>query len=179
MDLLCPYITGVDLQPFLVFRILEVLQSAFRAGHIQVADYTSFHVTLLLRFEVYPGTSINFSFMAVPFICQESLGTHLTLCSMLWIKICIVSSIGLAILWNLTTYFLFCSFYCAFCGYQHLDVIVSWKWNELVGFVFLLHVIFSFNGIILEFSYICCVTLLCRKSTSSHQVWWEVKWKDI
>ncbi|KAL8517666.1 hypothetical protein ACS0TY_015778 [Phlomoides rotata] len=44
----------VDLQPFLVFRMLEVLQSAYRAGHIQVADYTSFHVTFLSRFEVYP-----------------------------------------------------------------------------------------------------------------------------
>lgn len=59
MDLLCSSITGVDLQPFLVFRVLEVLQSAFRAGHIQAAGYTSFLVTLLSRFEVYPGTLIN------------------------------------------------------------------------------------------------------------------------
>ncbi|KAL6506051.1 hypothetical protein OROHE_022770 [Orobanche hederae] len=37
--------------------MLEVLQSAFRAGLIQVADYTSFLVTLLSQFEVYTGTS--------------------------------------------------------------------------------------------------------------------------
>ncbi|KAI3471756.1 hypothetical protein Pfo_028409 [Paulownia fortunei] len=43
-----------DLEPYLVVRILEVLQSAFRSGHIQVADYTSFHVTLLSQFQVYP-----------------------------------------------------------------------------------------------------------------------------
>lgn len=66
MDLLCSSITGVDLQPFLVFRVLEVLQSAFRAGHIQAADYTSFLVTLLSRFEVYPGTLINL-FMQLTF----------------------------------------------------------------------------------------------------------------
>ncbi|KAK6147324.1 hypothetical protein DH2020_018236 [Rehmannia glutinosa] len=42
------------LEPNMVARIIEVLQSAFRAGHIQVADYTSFHVTLLSRFQVYP-----------------------------------------------------------------------------------------------------------------------------
>ncbi|KAL6507777.1 hypothetical protein OROGR_023972 [Orobanche gracilis] len=41
-------------EPYLVVRIIEVLQSAFRAGHIQVADYISFHVTLLSRFRVYP-----------------------------------------------------------------------------------------------------------------------------
>ncbi|CAA0837809.1 ARM repeat superfamily protein [Striga hermonthica] len=38
----------------LVVRIIEVLHSAFRAGHIQVADYISFHVTLLARFQVCP-----------------------------------------------------------------------------------------------------------------------------
>ncbi|XP_020553763.1 uncharacterized protein LOC105173986 isoform X2 [Sesamum indicum] len=43
-----------DLEPYLVLRILEVLHSAFRAGHIQFPDYTSFHVTLLSRFHVYP-----------------------------------------------------------------------------------------------------------------------------
>ncbi|GER29010.1 ARM repeat superfamily protein [Striga asiatica] len=36
----------------LVVRIIEVLHSAYRAGHIQVADYISFHVTLLARFQV-------------------------------------------------------------------------------------------------------------------------------
>ncbi|KAH6762130.1 hypothetical protein C2S52_019563 [Perilla frutescens var. hirtella] len=43
-----------DLAPFFISRIIEVLQSAYRAGHIMVADYTSFHVTLLSQFRVYP-----------------------------------------------------------------------------------------------------------------------------
>ncbi|EPS70426.1 hypothetical protein M569_04331 [Genlisea aurea] len=41
-----------DLRSDTLLRILEVLQSAFRAGHIQVGDYASFHVTLLSRFRV-------------------------------------------------------------------------------------------------------------------------------
>ncbi|XP_057778332.1 uncharacterized protein LOC130997076 isoform X2 [Salvia miltiorrhiza] len=43
-----------DVEPVFIFRIFEVLQSSFRAGHILVADYASFHVTLLSRFRVYP-----------------------------------------------------------------------------------------------------------------------------
>ncbi|KAG8375029.1 hypothetical protein BUALT_Bualt10G0057100 [Buddleja alternifolia] len=43
-----------DLEPDMVFCILEVLNCAFRAGHIPIADYASFHVTLLSRFRVYP-----------------------------------------------------------------------------------------------------------------------------
>ncbi|KAG8376816.1 hypothetical protein BUALT_Bualt09G0103200 [Buddleja alternifolia] len=43
-----------DLEPDMVFRILEVLNCASRAGHIPIADYASFHVTLLSRFQVYP-----------------------------------------------------------------------------------------------------------------------------
>jgi pre-rRNA-processing protein IPI1 len=43
-----------DLDPNLSFRILEVLHSAYKAGHIQLSDYISFLVTLLVRFKVYP-----------------------------------------------------------------------------------------------------------------------------
>ncbi|KAL0346974.1 UNVERIFIED_CONTAM: Receptor protein kinase TMK1 [Sesamum calycinum] len=50
----CRTVGGDDLEPYLVLRILEVLHSAFRAGHIQFPDYASFHVTLLSRFHVYP-----------------------------------------------------------------------------------------------------------------------------
>nr|XP_043635308.1 uncharacterized protein LOC122606512 [Erigeron canadensis] len=42
-----------DLDPLLVFRFLEVLSSAYRAGHIQIADYISFLITLLSRYEVF------------------------------------------------------------------------------------------------------------------------------
>ncbi|MFS8032386.1 putative pre-rRNA-processing protein Ipi1 [Helianthus anomalus] len=41
-----------DLEPSLLFRILEVTNSAFRAGHIQIADYLSFLITLLSRYQV-------------------------------------------------------------------------------------------------------------------------------
>ncbi|GKB00375.1 armadillo-like helical domain-containing protein [Tanacetum coccineum] len=46
-----------DLEPFLLFRFLEVLNSAYRAGHLQIADYISFLITLLSRYEVFPESS--------------------------------------------------------------------------------------------------------------------------
>ncbi|XVF76107.1 hypothetical protein PTKIN_Ptkin13bG0239200 [Pterospermum kingtungense] len=46
---LCP-----KLEPFVFFRIIEVLHSAYKAGHIQIADYMSFFMTLLSRFKVFP-----------------------------------------------------------------------------------------------------------------------------
>ncbi|XP_073156823.1 uncharacterized protein [Henckelia pumila] len=42
------------LEPYTLLRILEVLDCAFRDGQIQIAEYTSFHLTLLSRFQVYP-----------------------------------------------------------------------------------------------------------------------------
>ncbi|KAJ0559011.1 putative pre-rRNA-processing protein Ipi1 [Helianthus annuus] len=41
-----------DLDPSLLFRFLEVLNCAYRAGHIQIADYISFLITLLSRYQV-------------------------------------------------------------------------------------------------------------------------------
>ncbi|KAK0587618.1 hypothetical protein LWI29_025899 [Acer saccharum] len=46
---LCP-----ELEPFVLFRIIEVLHSSFNHGHIQIADHMSFFITLLSRFKVYP-----------------------------------------------------------------------------------------------------------------------------
>ncbi|KAK3226998.1 hypothetical protein Dsin_006860 [Dipteronia sinensis] len=46
---LCP-----ELEPFVLFRITEVLHSSFNDGHIQIADHMSFFVTLLSRFKVFP-----------------------------------------------------------------------------------------------------------------------------
>ncbi|KAL4562598.1 hypothetical protein LXL04_026624 [Taraxacum kok-saghyz] len=40
---------GQDLEPFISFRILEVVNCAYRVGHIQIADYISFLITLLSR----------------------------------------------------------------------------------------------------------------------------------
>ncbi|KAK4371770.1 hypothetical protein RND71_007154 [Anisodus tanguticus] len=43
-----------ELEPFILSRIIEVFHSAYKAGHIQIADYISFFITLLSRFQVYP-----------------------------------------------------------------------------------------------------------------------------
>ncbi|CAN4089629.1 unnamed protein product [Withania somnifera] len=43
-----------ELDPFILARIMEVLHSAYMAGHIQIAEYISFFITLLSRFQVYP-----------------------------------------------------------------------------------------------------------------------------
>uniref|UniRef100_A0A9I9CWU2 Pre-rRNA-processing protein Ipi1 N-terminal domain-containing protein n=1 Tax=Cucumis melo TaxID=3656 RepID=A0A9I9CWU2_CUCME len=43
---------GPELQPETVFRIIEVLHSAYKVGHIQIADYISFCATLLSCFKV-------------------------------------------------------------------------------------------------------------------------------
>lgn len=46
---LCP-----ELDYFILFRIIEVLHSAYTAGHIIITDHISFFVTLLSRFKVFP-----------------------------------------------------------------------------------------------------------------------------
>ncbi|XP_021289785.1 uncharacterized protein LOC110420739 [Herrania umbratica] len=46
---LCP-----ELEPYVLFRIVEVVHAAYKAGHIQFADHISFFITLLSRFKVYP-----------------------------------------------------------------------------------------------------------------------------
>ncbi|KAG9134643.1 hypothetical protein Leryth_000977 [Lithospermum erythrorhizon] len=43
-----------ELDPNVIFRILEVLQSAHKAGHIHTADYLSFLVTLVSHFKTSP-----------------------------------------------------------------------------------------------------------------------------
>ncbi|KAG5556427.1 hypothetical protein RHGRI_006875 [Rhododendron griersonianum] len=41
-----------DLEPSVIFRIIEVLHSAYKVGHIQIADLISFFITLLSCFKV-------------------------------------------------------------------------------------------------------------------------------
>ncbi|XP_027066955.2 uncharacterized protein [Coffea arabica] len=43
-----------NMEPFLLFRIIEVLHSVCKAGNISSADYISFLITLLSRFRVSP-----------------------------------------------------------------------------------------------------------------------------
>ncbi|XP_076958532.1 uncharacterized protein LOC143634296 [Bidens hawaiensis] len=43
---------SLDLDPSLLFRFLEVINCAYVAGYIQIADYISFLITLLSRYQV-------------------------------------------------------------------------------------------------------------------------------
>ncbi|XP_077219440.1 uncharacterized protein LOC143853523 isoform X2 [Tasmannia lanceolata] len=43
-----------DLEPYVTFRIIEVLHSAYKTGHVHIADHSSFLVTLLGRIKVFP-----------------------------------------------------------------------------------------------------------------------------
>ncbi|KAM1650142.1 hypothetical protein ACFXTN_002886 [Malus domestica] len=45
---LCP-----DLEQYVLFRIIEVLNSTYKSGHIQIVDHISFLITLLSRFRVF------------------------------------------------------------------------------------------------------------------------------
>ncbi|XP_028777518.1 uncharacterized protein LOC114734142 [Neltuma alba] len=47
---LCP-----NLDPHVLFRTIEVLHSAYRAGHVDIADHLSFFITLLSSFKVSHG----------------------------------------------------------------------------------------------------------------------------
>ncbi|PNY05974.1 hypothetical protein L195_g002436 [Trifolium pratense] len=44
-----------DLDPYVLFRTIEILQSAYKDGHINIADYLSVFITLVLRFKVSSG----------------------------------------------------------------------------------------------------------------------------
>ncbi|KAF3442742.1 hypothetical protein FNV43_RR16659 [Rhamnella rubrinervis] len=48
---LCP-----DLDPLILFRIIEILHSTYKAGRIRIADYMSFFITLLSSFRVLPDS---------------------------------------------------------------------------------------------------------------------------
>ncbi|XP_024016946.1 uncharacterized protein LOC21387601 isoform X3 [Morus notabilis] len=56
---LCP-----DLEPPTLLRILEVLNSVYKAGRIQIADHISFFTTLLSHFRVFPGISYQNYYVA-------------------------------------------------------------------------------------------------------------------
>uniref|UniRef100_A0A7C9EBQ9 Uncharacterized protein n=1 Tax=Opuntia streptacantha TaxID=393608 RepID=A0A7C9EBQ9_OPUST len=43
-----------SLEPYILFRLIEVLHSSYKAGRIQIAEYISFFITLLSQSEVTP-----------------------------------------------------------------------------------------------------------------------------
>lgn len=54
-----------ELEPLTIFRIIEVLDSAYKVGHVRMSDLISFFITLLARFKVVSGTMISH-----PLICN-------------------------------------------------------------------------------------------------------------
>lgn len=54
-----------NLEPFLIFRIIEVLNSVCKAGNISSADYISFLITLLSRFRVSPENCSSLGYEGV------------------------------------------------------------------------------------------------------------------
>lgn len=56
-------IAGPDLDPYVLFRTIEILHSAYKDGHINIADYLSVFITLALRFKVSPGNFDNIHFL--------------------------------------------------------------------------------------------------------------------
>lgn len=55
----CLMFIGPELHPEIVFRIIEVLHSAYKVGHIPIADYISFCATLLSCSKVSQGITPN------------------------------------------------------------------------------------------------------------------------
>ncbi|RWW32222.1 hypothetical protein GW17_00003122 [Ensete ventricosum] len=50
---------GNDMEPLILLRIVEVLQSAYKAGHVPISEYIGFMVTQVARFKVFPGKLIH------------------------------------------------------------------------------------------------------------------------
>ncbi|XP_065870962.1 uncharacterized protein [Euphorbia lathyris] len=44
-----------ELDPFILFRMIEVLHSSYKAGHIHISDHISFFITLVSGFKVPPS----------------------------------------------------------------------------------------------------------------------------
>ncbi|XP_062225864.1 uncharacterized protein LOC133924381 [Phragmites australis] len=49
------------LEPFILFRVVEVLQSIYKAGNLQITEQLSFLLLLMARFEVHPEDSSKVS----------------------------------------------------------------------------------------------------------------------
>ncbi|XP_057491226.1 uncharacterized protein LOC130776972 isoform X2 [Actinidia eriantha] len=62
------------LEPFIIFRMIEVLHSAYKIGHIQIADHISFFITLLSYFKVFPEKSC-------PMLENDEISNHGTFMS--------------------------------------------------------------------------------------------------
>ncbi|KAK7244813.1 hypothetical protein RIF29_39640 [Crotalaria pallida] len=68
-----------DLDPHVLFRIIEILNSAYKEGHIKIADHLSVFITLVLRFKVSP--EVCSAGMKIDPICQTFKSITSVLCS--------------------------------------------------------------------------------------------------
>ncbi|KAG7572879.1 hypothetical protein ISN44_As09g012200 [Arabidopsis suecica] len=57
-----PYIADEQLKQAVLYRIVEILHTAYRDGYIQLTDHFSFFITLIARFKIVPAkTGIEFN----------------------------------------------------------------------------------------------------------------------
>ncbi|TKY65839.1 Testis-expressed sequence 10 protein [Spatholobus suberectus] len=70
---------SANLDPYVLFRIIEILHSSYRDGHITIADYLSVFITLVLRFKVSLEIG-SAGFKSDPF-CQTLKSMTTVLCS--------------------------------------------------------------------------------------------------
>ncbi|KAH8520737.1 hypothetical protein H0E87_001967 [Populus deltoides] len=63
---------GNELDPFMLFRIIEVLHSTYKAGRIQISDFISFLITLASRFKM-GDNSLVFAILEKVILEQISL----------------------------------------------------------------------------------------------------------
>ncbi|KAK3141987.1 hypothetical protein QOZ80_4BG0340710 [Eleusine coracana subsp. coracana] len=47
------------LEPFILFRVAEILQSIYKAGHLPITEQLSFLLLLMARFKVHPGNLLS------------------------------------------------------------------------------------------------------------------------
>ena len=50
---------GDKLEPLIFFRIIEVLQSTYKAGNLEITEQLSFLLLLMARFDVNFGECLN------------------------------------------------------------------------------------------------------------------------
>ncbi|KAJ6821652.1 uncharacterized protein M6B38_391920 [Iris pallida] len=86
-----------DMEQIILLRIVEVLQSAYKAGHVQISDQIGFLITLIARFKVFPeklsileidgkdsnrGTFVSLTTAACSFLSQ--MGDSSLVLKLLW-----------------------------------------------------------------------------------------------
>lgn len=53
-------VAGPNLDPHMLFRTIDVIDLAYKAGHIHIGDHLGFFITLLARFKVSHGTLLTY-----------------------------------------------------------------------------------------------------------------------